>query len=147
VKPWERFVALFDGGDPSEKTDYLHLGRFNIGYLRLRDLGLAEGVKQITVRGRRVWVGKFRHPLTEDLFLSDGELQYRVFCRDMLDRCQLVMPMVGRSIDGIEATLSGFLAVAKLAGTKGFMGWVNDVAERQHFVRTTAAFWLANGIF
>jgi hypothetical protein len=55
--------------------------------------------------------------------------------------------VVGTEIEGQTATLSGLLAVARCAGLGGLATWLNDVAERAKFGRTTQAYKRATGIF
>lgn len=148
AEQWGRFVGWIRGRNVSEISDAHHLGLFNVGYLRLRDLGFARALKQVvTGKGKRVWIGKMVPPLTEEKFLSDAGIQYRVFVLDMRDRMKLVSPFIGMNIDDTVTTASGLLVVAKIAGTRGFHKWITDPAERKRFERTTAAYLAANGIF
>ena len=144
---WRRFVRMMEGPDPKEVSPALHLGLYNIGYHRLKELGLVSEARQVTKGGRRVWVGRFKAPLTLGLFLNNPTLQYTVFVRDMVDRVSLVLPYVGREIEGKRASLSGLMATAKLAGRKGFLSWVSDPAERQKHHKTTRAFLAFNEVF
>lgn len=144
---WARFVDLFKGKDVGEISPSAHLGLFNIGFRRLGELGLATNVRRVTLRGKQVWGGELKAPMTLKRFLADAAIQYRVFVKDMEDRAALVADHVGDDIDGTTATLSGLLAVAKIAGTNGFKSWASDPAERAKFSNTTAAFRAANGVF
>lgn len=148
---WKKFVALFRGSDIAEISASNQFGLYNIGYRRLADLGLATDVRRGNVNGKSVWIGKFREPLTCDRFLNDAELQYKVFCKDIVDRRRLILSkhstVIGQSIEGLPATISGLLAVAKIAGAAGLASWIANPAERRKFSQTTAAFKTANGIF
>ncbi len=151
---WNSFVALFRGPNLSEISAAYHLGLFNVGYLRLRDLDLASDVKQTTHQGKTVWKGRLKPPMTERGFLSNPAVQYQVFAKDMRERAHFIREhyagYIGRQLVGLEGlpvTLSGLLAVIKLAGTKGFTQWITDPREREKFERTTAAFKTANGLF
>jgi len=148
---WTAFTNLFRGKDIAEISPAFHLGLFNIGFLRLRDLGLADDVKQQEYNGRRVWQGKLKPPLTVKAFLANPAVQYQVFARDMRDRADFIrtnyMDYVGKDIEGQKATLSGLLAAVKLAGTKGFDSWVKRATERKKFENTTKGYLAANGIF
>lgn len=148
---WSAFVALFRGRNPAEVSSANQLGLFNIGFLRLRDLGLATNVFQREVKGTRVWDGKFIAPMTLDRFLGSPALQYTVFQKDMQERVAHIRAhhagVIGKTIEGQPATLSGLLAAIKLAGTKGFDGWAASPSERKKFANTTAAYRTANGVF
>lgn len=148
---WTKFANLFKGKVPDEISPAFHLGLFNIGFLRLRDLGLATEVKQAPYGGKVVWQGKFVPPMTVKSFLAQPAVQYKVFARDMKDRSDHIRNryahVLGETIEGQPVTLSGLLAAIKLAGARGFHSWVNDPAERRKFANTTAAYRTANGIF
>lgn len=144
---WRRFVRMMEGRDPREVSPSLHLGLYNIGYHRLRELGLATDVKQVPKGERRVWVGKLKPPLTLGVFLASPTLQYGVFVKDVIDRLPLIAPFVGREIEGRRASLSGLLAAVKLAGRKGFLSWVESETERARHPKTTRAFCLINDVF
>jgi len=148
---WTAFMKLCRGRDVGEVSPSFCLGLFNIGFVRLRELGLATDVKQGTHNGRTVWIGTLKPPMTMARFLSRPDTQYRVFAKDMNDRAKMIREkypnVIGKELEGTPVTLSGLLAVAKLAGTKGFHGWVNDPRQRSKFKHTTEAFKTANGLF
>lgn len=148
---WRAFVNLHLGKSVAEISPSYQFGLFNIGYRRLGDLGLATGVKRGEYRGKSVWLGHFVAPLTLERFLTDANIQYRVFCRDMIDRYKLVTTVhqaaIGQPLEGVVTSLSGLLTVAKLAGSAGLASWLTDPAERARFSQTTAAFVASNGIF
>jgi hypothetical protein len=148
---WQRFVDLFKGKQISEISPSYQFGLFNIGFRRLADLGLASGVHRGLYQGKSVWFGHFVKPLSMERFLNDPALQYKVFCKDISDRYKLVttkhQAMIGTPLEGVIITLSGLLAVAKLAGTAGLSSWLVDPLERKKFSQTTAAFIAANGVF
>lgn len=150
-KQWSAFVALFRGRNPAEISSANQLGLFNVGFLRLRELGLANNVFQRESKGVRVWDGQFLPPMTLARFLASPAVQYTVFVKDMADRVAHIRQAhpgaVGRIIEGEKATLSGLLAAIKLSGTKGFAGWISSEAERRKFANTTAAFKTANKVF
>lgn len=148
---WTAFVNLFRGKNINEISPAYHLGLFNVGFHRLRDLGLAFDVKQELYNGKPVWKGAFKPPMTLEKFLNNPTVQYKVFAKDMADRAaflrQHFKDQIGQPIEGAPASLSGLLAAIKLAGTKGFGSWVKDPEERRKFANTTAAYKMANGIF
>lgn len=149
---WTAFMKLCRGTDVGEISPSYCLGLFNIGFLRLRELGLASDVKQGTYGDRTVWIGTLKPPMTMRRFLSHPETQYRVFVKDMADRTKMIRAkyadVIGKELEGVgKPTLSGLLAVAKLAGTKGFHGWVTDPRQRIKFKNTTDAFKASNGLF
>jgi hypothetical protein len=153
-KQWSSFVGLFKGTTVDEVSPAYCLGIFNIGFRRLLELGLAYDVKQGTHEGKTVWMGKLKPPMTMKGFLNNPVLQYRVFAKDMRDRAALIQKEYAKVIgtelpglEGIKVSLSGLLGVIKLAGTKGFHGWVTDPKQREKFAHTTTAFKTANGLF
>jgi len=149
---WSAFVNLFKGRNPAEVSAMNQLGLFNISFLRLRDLKLATSVFQRDKGSSgKVWDGEFIAPMTLERFLSSPTVQYAVFVRDMQDRAAFIRSeyphAIGGMIEGVPATLSGLMGAIKLAGTKGFAGWIASPAERRKFANTTAAYRTANGIF
>lgn len=150
---WSQFVHAMRGPDPKEVTSTNHLGMFAFGMPRLVDLGLAENPRKVKRGGRTVWEADWLPPLQPgpQTFLSSPALQYRTFVKattaDLAAIKRELPEAVGTEIDGIKATPSGLLAVAKLAGVAGLKTWLADPAVRAKYPQSGALFHKVNGLF
>jgi len=153
---WNAWVQALRGPNPRAVSPLNHLGLFAMGMRRLVDLGLATNPRQELATGgggRKVWVADWIPALQPgpDKFLSDADLQYRVFVKSVNDDFKAIkekMPTaVGVDVDGAKATPSGLLAVTKQAGVEGLKKWLADPKARQQYATTTAQFKKLNGVF
>lgn len=151
---WSAWVhAMRAGTKPDTITPGYFLGMFGLGMQRAVDLGLAENPRQIVRNGRKVWDADWLAPLQPgpQKFLSMPAFQYATFRRAVAADLAAIgsqMPQaVGTEIDGVKATPSGLLAVAKLAGVHGLKAWLEDPAVRAKFPQSSALFHKVNGIF
>lgn len=151
---WSAWVhAMRAGTSPTTITPGYFLGMFGLGMQRAVDLGLAQNPRQVVRGGRKVWDADWLEPLQPgpDKFLSMPAFQYATFRRAVaadLNAIGTQMPQaVGTEIDGVKASPSGLLAVAKLAGVHGLKAWLEDPAVRAKFPQSGALFRQVNGIF
>lgn len=135
--------------DPDARAgrDWL-VGVFGLSPRLLERIGLMTAVRKDGDR----WEGKWTGRVPGELFVKSLPAQvqaltaishlHRAESGDILDA------MIGREIDGQEATLSGLLTVAlRAGGAKGLESWCTSPAERRKFQHTTAAFARQNGNF
>lgn len=144
---WTRFVVVMKTQSPRSVSASNELGMFAMRVKRLADLGLVKNLKSARApTGRMTWFGDWVAPLTQDAFLGDPRIQYRVFAASM--RCYAD----GLSDGDIECpddlpsdmSLSGMLAILHRCGPHGLKSW-SDKSKR--FEQTTDLFEAANGIF
>lgn len=148
VDAWAQYVrgSLLPADDRGTR-DWL-IGIFGLSPRALERIGIMTGVKKEADR----WSGEWTGTIPSEIFLKSVPAQvqaltaishlHRAESGDTLDA------MVGQEIEGVEATLSGLLAVALRAGGKaGLESWVNNEADRRKFKRTTAAYLKQNGVF
>jgi hypothetical protein len=125
------------------------VGLFLFSMARLGALGVVTRLRrEPRDDGGSAWVGEFVPPLTLETFLSEPLLQYRAFKRSCGEYYRQLEPLVVPSvIDGVEASLSGLLAVAHRAGFKGLGKWLMSAEDRVGHPFTTETFLRANGVF
>lgn len=150
---WSAWVHLLRVPSPTTITPTYHLGLFGFGMRRLVDLKLATNPHKRAFNGRQVWDADWIPELQPgpESFLSRPELQYQTFIRAVKADAAAIKKhapnAIGADIDGVAATLSGLLAVAKQAGVAGLVQWLTDAATRAKYPTTTALFHRANGAF
>lgn len=152
---WTNYVNCSKSGN-NVATATGSYGLFNFGVRRLVDLGVMKNPTQTFVKGKRIWVADWVPPWSTAKFLADSAFQYQLFLKSNLEYYKRIQaevakktfPVVpGGMIDGTRITLSGILAVAKMAGYAGMKKWLTSPKDRQKFVLTTSWFKKCNGIF
>ena len=124
------------------------VGSFGLHPRLLQKLGLMADV----VRDGGGWSGRWAGTLPRAAFVQSLPAQvqamtaisslHRDECGGTLER------MSGQEFQGERASLSGLLAVARLAGgCHGLDSWCSNEADRGKFKATTAAYLRSNGIF
>jgi len=155
---WKRFVGLAGTGKVGSIDPYYRLGIFRMSMRRLVDLGVANHLRRGAwpppplKDSKAVWMADFIGPTyTMKGFLADPKLQYRLFTESMQDFARLIgrsySSAIGKTYEGERATLSGLLAVARLAGPKGLADWLSSSKTRAKFAQTTSSYKRFNGIF
>lgn len=152
---WNAYVAGSRGTDPKQITPAYFLGLYGLGMRRLVDLGLASNPKKVMRNGREVWDADWAEALKPgpDKFLADVDMQYKAFAKMTSDDWKKILATpdlakaVGTEIDGTKATMSGLLAVAKMAGVAGLKEWLSSADARAKHASTTAQFKKLNAIF
>ena len=145
---WQKFVATMVVLPRGQVTPRGRMGYFGMDARRLSDVGLMRDPHKASVCGESgVWTGEWVAPLTREKFLASAPAQYKAFSRSMRGLAPAVSGLVGSSIGGERASLSGLLAVGHLAGREGVASWVKDPEVRKKFSATTAAFRRSNHIF
>ncbi len=145
---WQRFVAAMVVAPKNTVSSRGRTGMFGMDARRLCDVGFMDKAKKSTVAGETgVWVGEWKKPVTTEKFLASTPLQYEAFKRSMTRMAPKVQGLVGRTVDGTRATLSGLLGVGHLAGEEGARSWVEEPKIRARFAATTKNFHRCNGIF
>lgn len=147
-RSWRRFVSVMVIAPRSTMTPRGRLGYFGLDARRLVDVGFMSDARKATIGGETgVWTGKWVAPLSDKIFLASAPAQYEAFARSMRCLIPTVAPIVGKTIEGQRASLSGLLAAGHLAGRTGVITWAADPSVRQKFQSTTANFNRANGLF
>lgn len=148
VEAWAQYVrgSRLDADDRGSR-DWL-IGIFGLSPRALERIGIMADVKKDGDR----WSGKWSGTIPSEIFLKSVPAQVQALTAiSSLHRDEsgdTLGVMVGQEIEGVEATLSGLLAVALRAGGKsGLESWVNNEADRRKFKRTTAAYLKQNGVF
>lgn len=126
MKGYEAFkdaVALSESSnDYGAKNAWGYLGRYQFGMMRLTDLGLCEKIGKTY---------RWRAPYSEAVFLADHALQDRIFRRHVALLRQEVLKdfgkRLGKTILGVQITLSGSVAVCHLLGKGGLRDFLNGV--------------------
>jgi hypothetical protein len=166
---WSRFVNKMKHGKSATVTRNFNLGIFLQGAKRLADLGVMRNVRKGLFRGRQVYLGDFVPPYTLGKFLSDPQLQYQIFVRDMEAAARSIeskhRDMIGKQLAPIDLdihvstpahdldakshtkiSLSGLLGVFHQAGLGGLGKWL-AVKDKRAAERTNKAFLDVNGLF
>jgi hypothetical protein len=145
---WTRFTTTMGRHPKGFKSPRGRMGAFGLDGRRLADVGFMTKAKKTTVGGETgVWVGEWKKPLSEELYLKSLPIQYASFKRSMTAMVPKVQGFVGTKVDGKTCTLSGLLGVGHLAGESGVASWVKEPRVRAKFAKTTEAFNIVNGIF
>jgi hypothetical protein len=145
---WTRFTTTMARHPKGYRSTRGRLGAFGLDGRRLADVGFMTNPKKTMVGSETgVWVGEWKKPLSEEIYLKSLPAQYASFKRSMVKMAPKVQGFVGAKIDGKTATLSGLLGVGHLAGESGVQSWVKDAGVRKKFAKTTEAFHRTNGIF
>jgi len=145
---WERFITIMAVAPKTQVTPRGRLGMFGMDARCLADVNFMSKPKKVTIGGETgVWMGEWKSPLSQETFLDSTPAQYEAFKRSMRQMAPKVAGFVGRSVDGVKATLSGLLGVGHLAGEAGVAGWISDPETRQRFKATTDNFKKTNGVF
>lgn len=144
---WTKFVqAMASAKRPfnfvSPKGFY---GIFAMGVRRLVDLKVMKDPRKVGT----VWQGTWVIPQAE--FLGSATIQYTTFGKSMLLYRKVIdakyAKIIGATVEGKKASLSGLLAAAHVAGGAGLGRWLTDPAYRKKFQHVTAAYLKTTGIF
>lgn len=148
LRSWERFVSIMVVAPRGVVSPRGRMGYFGLDARRLADVGFMSRPRKASVGGELgVWTGTWVEPLSEAGFLGSAAAQYEAFARSMRGLLPRVAPLVGKTVDGRRASLSGLLAAGHLAGTSGVASWAADPEVRQKFRATTENFRRANDLF
>lgn len=83
---WSKFCRLMATQKVGDVSESNALGMFAMRPRRLADLGYIESTATVrTPKGRQVFVGDFKPPLTAKKFLANAMEQYRAFVRSVKD--------------------------------------------------------------
>ncbi len=146
---WSQFVRLLARGREGTITPNARYGLFLFGVRRLADLGLVTNIRRGTYRGKTVWQGDWKPPYSSAAFLSSSRIQYRTFVKSMAAYARKYKAARAQNpglfqLGGQPVTLSGFLALAHLAG---FRGAVDFLRSGRRLPSTMALVAKANGLF
>ncbi len=143
---WTQWVTAMKVADPTTVADNGALGMFAMKPRRLEDLGLMTNVAPSTrKKGAMGWQGEWIAPMTQDAFLGNASIQYRVLAAstklyaDAIAAGDLVAPDCDE-----EITLSGALALLHRCGPRGLEQWA-DATKR--LPATLELFQRTNGVF
>lgn len=143
---WASFVRALKMANPNAVDDRGRMGMFLYDARKLEKHGILRAVR--VEDGRRV--GTFRSPAIQAAWLKP-ETQIAILKRDMVALRREVEAAhaqdIGTEQEERAATLSGLLAVAHAAGTKGLRSWLTNESDRARFPNTTAAYHRATGKF
>lgn len=143
---WASFVRALKMASPNAVDERGRMGMFLYDARKLEKHGILRAVRMED--GRRV--GTFRSPAIQAAWLKP-ETQIAILKRDMVALRREVEAAhaqdIGTEQEERAATLSGLLAVAHAAGTKGLRSWLTNESDRARFPNTTAAYHRATGKF
>lgn len=146
---WTKFVKVIAGNRPfSYASTNNFFGAFGFGVRRLCDIGIMKDPKKSSPT---VWTGTWVTP--KATFLGSPTVQYNALAKSMVSYRTAVIgktdvkKVIGTTIEGKKATLSGLLAVAHMAGGNGMVSWLADPTARQKRTYVTTAYKNATGIF
>jgi hypothetical protein len=145
---WTRFVRTMARHDPRYVSPRGKFGMFGMDMRRLSDVGFVKNAHKGN-RGTEcgVWVGEWKSPLSEDIYVATPAVQYESFKRSMVAMIPKAEQFVGMPVEDVKCTLSGLLGVGHHAGESGIKSWVKSGEVRNKFRTTTDTFNLTNGIF
>lgn len=154
---WRKFVDWASRGQQRTITPNYNLGTYLINSRQLSDYGYMRGVRKLKWQGKEVYQGTWVSPHSLESYLSSPSLQYEVFVKILKDHSRAILTryrhVLGKMLDSEgevwakkHVTLTGLLAVAKVAGITGLTKWVNSADDRAKFTATTSAYIEANGI-
>jgi hypothetical protein len=145
---WTTFVRTMARHRPNYCSPRGRYGMFGMDMRRLADVGFATNPRKGSKQNEcGVWIGDWKEPLSEEVYIASQPVQYVSFRKSMVAMVPKAEQFVGFKVDGTECTLSGLLGVGHHAGESGIESWVKDPAVRQRFKATTEAFNLTNKIF
>jgi len=130
---WTQWVQAMQCTEPTTVSESGALGMFGIKPRRLADLGLMKDVEATNApKTRRMgWRGQWVPPMTQDAFLGNLSIQYRVLVASTklyaagIEDGSIACP------EGCEdMTLSGALALLHRCGPKALERWA-DVSSRK----------------
>jgi len=145
---WAKYVRGSRLPDEDRGSRDWLIGIFGLSPRALERIGIMADVKKDGDR----WSGSWTGTVPSEFFLKSVPAQVQAFTAiSDLHRAEsraTIDDILGQEIEGVEATLSGLLAVALRAGGKaGLESWLNNESDRRKFKRTTAAYLKLNGIF
>ena len=129
-------------------------GLFQLGVRTLGHMGIMKNIRRVMVSGAPAWTGEFATPAARALWESDPGGQLRAFASHVAQHAAAIRarhagaigkPIAGAGQGAAPATLSGLLAVARVAGLGGLGKWLASADKRKP--ETSAAFEQANGLF
>ncbi len=146
---WTAWVLAMKVAEPTATADNGALGMWAMKPRRLADLGFMKNVRSEPQRktGLLRWGGEWTPPLTQDAFLSNPSVQYKIFVASMklyatgIADGSIACP---DEIGDQGVTLSGALALLHKFGPHGLTRWT-DVEDRKS--QTIQLFEAANGLF
>jgi hypothetical protein len=118
---WADFVRGMATRGATDISEGNALGMFELTPRRLADLGYVEGLQRTCVRGRTMWVAKFKGKMTSAKFLRNPRAQYAAFVKSMKDYADKISAGVIRKPEGM--TLAGALAILHRGGPNGLQNW------------------------
>lgn len=142
---WSRFVTRMARQPRGYVSPRGRYGMFGMDMRRLSDVGFATNPRKAGDQG--IWVGDWKEPLSETVYLSKSPTQYESFKRSMVALVPKAEQFVGVMVDGAQCSLSGLLGVGHHAGENGIASWVKDPSVRERFKATTQTFNHVNGLF
>lgn len=132
-KPYNEFVKAMaqreSSGRASIKNRLGFLGKFQFGMARLTDFGLAERVPGLDGFANSSF--RWKEPFSEGAFLSNEELQDKVFDLHVGAIRQRVknhfVPLLDHVFFGVKLTMSGAVACCHLLGEGGFRKFTHGI--------------------
>jgi hypothetical protein len=122
---WTRWVSAMKVADLTTVSDNGSLGMFAMKPRRLADLGLMSNVVKTPRKKGATWDGDWVPPMTQDHFLGNASIQYRVLAAstrlysDALADGTIAIP------PGLDISLSGALALLHRCGPQALANWVD----------------------
>jgi hypothetical protein len=150
---WNEYVVLMQRAPLNTVTPKYELGQYGFTMRRLSDLGYATNPRNVQYQGRTVTMADWVPPYSLEMFLASSDLQRQAFRQDMEQLGHHIIENYGESTlgrvgpDGRIITLSGLLAVGKMAHVVGLAKWLQSPSDRARFPATTEWYSRAVGIF
>ena len=151
---WTTYVRRSRVARPGAVSPDNRMGAYGLTARELSDIGVMdEAHKSLDADGggKLAWRGEWAEGRCLDEFLRTPAQQYDAL--EALSKMHAAAILlrhrdsIGATFDGIPASLSGLMGVARRAGMGGFRKWVSDAKNRAAFPDTTACFARMNNIF
>lgn len=148
---WRRYVAaarVDDADGPDYISERFKLGLYGLDARTLADIGVVRGLRRGEWQGKEVWLADWAPSAAT--WLEDPEQQYASLAKLSRVHARTIGKKYAATIGtefepGAPATLSGLIAVARIAGLGGLARFVASPEDR--FPNTVRAYRAANGIF
>lgn len=156
---WREYARRMGTSKVGSVSPAYRLGVFQFSLPALEDLGYVTDVKRGTNAAigdydgkRQVYTATWKPPLTVQKFLADPALQVEAFNRMARSHWNLIREKhvleLGKKILGKEASVSGLMAVAAMAGPQGLARFLaQSDAERKKFPATEKKYLETTGLF
>lgn len=150
---WRGYVAaarqVAGADEPNYVSERFKLGLYGLDARTLADIGVMRGLRKGEWQGHEVWLAEWAP--SASTWLDDPEQQYASLAKLSRVHAKTIAKKyaskLGTDLEpGKPMTLSGLLAVARIAGLGGLARFV-DGTEEDRFPNTLRAYRASNGLF